>query len=137
MKKLILVIAVALTSIMSASAQESMHDKAEHSMKKHVDIISLDQTPGEFTVKQLELVPGTYKFEINNKGVGHDVGFVLVPKGKDINNPENHIKGAYVTAPVANNSSQSSKTVTLTEGEYVYFCPLNPTATDNTIVVKK
>ena len=26
-----------------------------------------------------------------------------------------------------NNTKQTSKKVTLTKGEYVYFCPLNPT----------
>lgn len=40
---------------------------------------------------------------------------------------EHHIKNAYVTKVVGTNTKQSSKEVTLAKGEYVYFCPLNPT----------
>ena len=90
-----------------------------------VKTISLEQTKGEFTQKGFTLDAGTYVFEIANKGVDHEVGFVLAPKGKV--EPENHIKAAYVTAPVATNSTSKTNEVTLTKGEYVYFCPLNPT----------
>ena len=34
---------------------------------------------------------------------------------------------AYVTTTVKNNSVEPSKETKLTKGEYVYFCPLNPT----------
>ena len=79
---------------------------------------------------------GTYVFEISNNNVGHNVGFVLVEKGKDISNAENHIKTAYLTAQVENNQKQNSNPTMLKKGEYVYFCPLNPTATDNTLTVE-
>ncbi|MBC6997812.1 hypothetical protein [Cytophaga sp. FL35] len=98
--------------------------------------ITLEQTPGEFTKKQLTVSEGTYVFEIVNNGIDHKVGFVLVEKGKDISKPENHIQTAYVTAPVATDSKQNSKPTVLSKGEYVYFCPLNPTATDNILVVQ-
>lgn len=98
--------------------------------------ITLEQTPGEFTKKQLTVSEGTYVFEIVNNGIDHNVGFVLVEKGKDISKPENHIQTAYVTAPVATDSKQNSKPTVLSKGEYVYFCPLNPTATDNILVVQ-
>jgi len=76
-----------------------------------VETVSLEQVKGEFTQKEVTLKAGSYVFEISNNNVGHDVGFVLVPKGKEASKPENHIKTAYVTKA----------------GEYVYFCPLNPT----------
>ena len=101
-----------------------------------VKTIALEQTPGEFIQKTLTVPAGTYVFEIANKGIDHNVGFVLVEKGKDISKPENHIQTAYVTAPVGTNETQTSKPTTLTAGEYVYFCPLNPTSTDNTLIVQ-
>lgn len=129
MKKVIVVLAIALTTVFSVNAQDKMMDKA-------VKTIQLEQVPGEFTQKTLTVSEGTYVFEIANKGVDHNVGFVLVEKGKDVSKPENHIQTAYVTAPVGTNSSQTSNPTTLTKGEYVYFCPLNPTVTDNTLVVE-
>ncbi len=94
-------------------------------IQAQVNKVVLTQTPGEFTIKSLTLSPGDYQFEIFNDGVEHDLGFVLAPKGKT--NQENHIKEAYVTTPIKNGSSSTSKVVSLTAGTYVYFCPLNPT----------
>ena len=90
-----------------------------------VNKINLGQTTGEFTIKSLSLSPGDYQFEIANNGVDHEVGFVLAPKGKT--DQANHIKEAYVKAPVKNGTSSLTSVVTLSAGEYVYFCPLNPT----------
>lgn len=95
--------------------------------------VSLEQTKGEFTQKALTLDEGTYVFEISNNNVGKDVGFVLIPKGKD--SQEHHIKEAYVTSLVKNNSKSTSKKVTLKKGEYEYFCPLNKTP-KYTLIVK-
>nr|WP_299339340.1 plastocyanin/azurin family copper-binding protein [Allomuricauda sp.] len=129
MKRAIAVLVFALGAIFTSTAQDAMKDK-------EVKTISLEQVPGEFTQKQLTVSEGTYVFDITNNGVGHNVGFVLVKKGLDISKPENHIQTAYVTKPVETGASQTSKPTTLEKGEYVYFCPLNPTATDNTLVVK-
>ena len=106
-------------------------------MKKDAmsQVISLEQTPGEFTQKQLTVKEGTYVFEITNHA-GKDVGFVLVPKGKDISNPSNHIQTAYVTEVVKDNTTGTSNKTKLAKGEYVYFCPLNETATNNTLIVE-
>lgn len=134
MRKIITVVAIALTTIFSVNAQDQM--KKDKMMKEKVRTIALEQTSGEFTQKQLTIDEGTYVFEIANNGVDHNVGFVLVKKGKDISKPENHIQTAYVTAPVSTNTKQNTKPTTLTKGEYVYFCPLNPTSTDNTLIVK-
>lgn len=119
MKKLIAILVLFVGFSFAANAQKAK-------------TVSLEQTPGEFTQKKLTLKPGTYIFEISNKNVGHDVGFVLAPKS-DV---KKHIKEAYVTKAVANNSKQTSKKVTLAKGEYVYFCPLNPTP-QYTLVVEQ
>ncbi len=95
------------------------------SITAQVSKINLGQTPGEFTIKSLTLAPGDYQFEIANNGVDHEVGFVLAPKGKT--DQANHIKAAYVKAPVKNGASSLTQVVSLSAGEYVYFCPLNPT----------
>ena len=91
-----------------------------------VQNVKLTQTPGKFTTKNVTLAAGAYQFEIANDGVDHEVGFVLVPKGKY--DPANHIKAAYVKAPVKEGTSSMTNVVNLAAGEYEYFCPLNPTA---------
>ena len=110
MKKVIVMIVLFVGFAFSANAQK-------------VKTVALEQTKGEFTQKKITLSEGTYIFEIANNNVGHNVGFVLAPKS-DV---KKHIKNAYVTKPVKNNSKSTSKKVTLKKGEYVYFCPLNPT----------
>ncbi len=135
MKKLILVVGLVFGVAFSGNAQDKMMKK-DKMMNQEVRTISLEQTPGEFTQKHLKVKEGTYVFEIANNAVGHDVGFVLVQKGKDISKPENHIKTAYVTEVVKTGATQSSQPTKLEKGEYVYFCPMNPTATDNTLIVE-
>lgn len=90
-----------------------------------VETIKLGQVPGTFKVKALTVAEGPYQFEIANNGVDHEVGFVLVKKGQY--EMTDHIKAAYVKAPVAEGSSSMTGIVNLTKGEYEYFCPLNPT----------
>lgn len=126
MKKVIVVATLIFGAVFSINAQD----------KQTSEIISLEQTPGEFTQKEITVSPGTYVFAIHNNEVGHDVGFVLVEKGKDVSKPENHIQTAYVTKAVANGKTQHSKPTVLKTGTYLYFCPLNPTAIDNELVVK-
>lgn len=129
MKKVILVVALVFSVAFSMNAQDNM-------TKQVVNTISLEQTPGEFTQKSISVSEGTYIFEIVNNAVGHDVGFVLVQKGKDISKPENHIQTAYVTEVVGTGKKQTSKPTKLAKGEYVYFCPMNPTSTDNMLIVE-
>ncbi|WP_179334127.1 hypothetical protein [Winogradskyella costae] len=119
MKKIVAIIAIALTFTLTGNAQDSMTTKAT--------TVTLEQTKGVFTQKALTLTEGDYIFEIANNNVGKQVGFVLVPKGKDASKPENHIKTAYVTKAVENNTKEFSNVTTLAKGEYVYFCPLNHT----------
>ncbi|WP_106794072.1 cupredoxin domain-containing protein [Aquimarina sp. Aq78] len=114
MKKLITVFSFILAITFSAQAQK-------------VKNVSLEQTKGEFTQKEIKLSEGSYVFNITNNHAGTDVGFVLVPEGKDASNAENHIKTAYVTKVVAEGKTESSQTVALQKGTYKYFCPLNKT----------
>ena len=123
MKKLITILVLFVGFSMTTQAQNNMMKK--ETMMKDIKTVSLEQTKGEFTQKSITLSEGTYIFEIANTNVGHDVGFVLAPKGKT--DAANHIKNAYVTEVVKNNTTGHSKEVTLAKGEYVYFCPLNPT----------
>lgn len=126
MKKIILILVVALAFSLNTNAQDSM--KKETVMKdSKATVVSLEQTKGKFTQETVTLAEGNYVFEISNNNVGHQVGFVLVPKGADASKPENHIKTAYVTKVVDNNSKETSNITTLEKGEYVYFCPMNPT----------
>jgi len=90
-----------------------------------VKTVELEQTEGAFTITELTIPEGTYVFEISNSGIDHEVGFVLAPKGMP--EAEHHIKAAYVQSAVKKGETQSSKEVKLTKGEYIYFCPLNPT----------
>ena len=114
MKKLITLFTFIFAITLSVSAQE-------------VKTVSLEQTKGEFTQKQITVSEGNYVFHISNNDVGTDVGFVLVPAGADASDPKNHIKEAYVTKTVATGTTGTSKEVMLKKGEYNYFCPLNKT----------
>ena len=114
MKKLISLFTFIFTITLSVSAQE-------------VKTVSLEQTKGEFTQKQITVSEGNYVFHISNNDVGTDVGFVLVPAGADATDAKNHIKEAYVTKVVATGTTGTSKEVMLKKGEYNYFCPLNKT----------
>jgi hypothetical protein len=120
MKKVIAILVVALGFALNGNAQEAMMDKA-------VKTISLEQTKGEFVQKALTVSEGTYVFEVSNNHAAKEVGLVLVKKGADASNPENHIKTAYVTAVAKDGETQKTNPTTLAKGEYVYFCPLNPT----------
>ncbi len=114
MKKLITAFVFILAITFSATAQDAK-------------TVTLEQTKGEFTQKQLTLSEGDYVFHIANHNVGTEVGFVLIPEGADASDPKNHIKEAYVTKTVADGKTESSKTVSLKKGTYEYFCPLNKT----------
>ena len=129
MKKIISILVIALAFSINTNAQDNMMKGSK------ATVISLEQTKGEFTQKEVTLEAGSYIFEVANNNVGHQVGFVLVPKGKDASKPENHIKTAYVTKAVDNNSKETSNITNLETGEYVYFCPMNPTP-QYTLIVK-
>lgn len=122
-KSIFVLVALFVGVNISAQAQDSMKKSA----MADTQVVALEQTKGQFTQKSVELKPGDYVFAISNNNSGTDVGFVLVPKGKDATKAENHIQSAYVTQVVAEGETQKSKVVNLQPGEYVYFCPLNKT----------
>jgi plastocyanin len=98
----------------------------QNATAQKVKTIKLEQTTGEFDKTELNLKAGkTYQFEVTNNGVDHEVGFVLAPA----NNTEmaGHIKEAYLKNTVMDGKSAMSGEVTLEAGEYVFFCPMNPT----------
>ena len=141
MKKLVAIAVLGLMTFTSCKQDVKTVEKAapvektmtkEKMPMKKAKKISLTQTSGEFMTKELNLTEGTYVFEIANKDVDHQVGFVLAPKGKT--DQANHIKAAYVKAPVATGSTSLTNEVTLAKGEYVYFCPLTPTPHYNLVV---
>ncbi len=115
MKRIISILVIALAFTIHTNAQEG------------VKTVSLEQTKGEFTQKALTLSEGSYVFEVSNNQAAKEVGLVLVPKGKDASKPENHIKTAYVTTVVKEGKTEKTNVTKLSKGEYVYFCPLNPT----------
>lgn len=129
MKTVFLIIVTILSFSTLGSAQDA-------SKEMKTNVISFTQVPGEFTQKSKTIAAGTYVFEITNQDAGTDVGFVLVKKGLDVTNPDNHIKTAYVTQVVKEGKTEKSQATELAKGTYVYFCPLNKTRTDNTLIVQ-
>lgn len=117
---IITIVTLVLSLMNSISAQE-------------VQTIKMEQTEGEFNIKGLTLSEGTYKFEVTNNGVDHKVGFVIAPKG--MTEQKDHIQSAYLSETIKSGDSSSSGEVILTKGEYVFFCPMNPTP-EYTIVVE-
>jgi plastocyanin len=104
-----------------------------NTLAAQTNTVHLEQTEGEFTIQSLTLEEGTYVFEIENNGVDHEIGFVLAPKG--MTDEAHHIKEAYVKETVKEGKTSMTSEVTLKKGEYVYFCPLNPTP-QYTLIVK-
>ena len=106
MKKILALAVFVIGATISLNAQDDMKkmdqamaDKDAMMAEKEVQTIQLEQTKGAFTQQSLTLDQGSYVFEISNNGVGHDVGFVLAPKGKT--DQAHHIQEAYVSQAVA------------------------------------
>ena len=114
MKKLTFILAALVLVASTALAQE---EKPE--------VIKLTQVEGKFTKGKLKLKPGTYIFEVTNKGVDREVGLVVA--NSDNGAAGEHIKEGYLANTIKKGETAQSQVVTLGEGEYKYFCPLNPT----------
>lgn len=92
-----------------------------------VEVVKLEEVEGAFTTTELKLKPGTYSFEVTNKGIPHEVAFVLAPNKEDLQETD-FIADAMLTKTILDGETAASKVpVTLEKGEYVYFCPLNNT----------
>lgn len=104
---------------------------AQTKMKKETaKTVELVQTKGKFNQGNLKLKPGNYVFEIENKSVGKDVGFYLHKV-----NDEKPLVNSDKAGLIPNNEKRQTGIVALEKGEYVYSCPLNPTA-DYKIIVE-
>lgn len=92
-----------------------------------VEVVKLEEVEGAFTTTELKLKPGTYSFEVTNKGIPHEVAFVLAPNKENLQETD-FIADAMLTQTLKDGETASSKEpVTLEKGAYVYFCPLNKT----------
>ncbi|MFK7772407.1 MAG: cupredoxin domain-containing protein [Saprospiraceae bacterium] len=130
--KVAFIFMVAMMFIASSTfAQDNMAKKGMTDHAATAQTIKLEQIKGDFTIQGLTLAQGDYVFEVSNNGVDHEVGFVIAPKS----NPDAHIKTAYVQKTIKDGEKSTSKVVNLPKGEYVYFCPMNPTP-KYTITVK-
>lgn len=118
----------AMTNTVSAQKMEKKMDKHMSSMKSDVTVIELAQVDGAFTTEGLTLKPGKYQFNVTNRAVGHEVGFVIQKASdKDADVMKTAVENSFAQNMIAKGKTESSGVVELKAGEYVYSCPLNPT----------
>lgn len=98
-------------------------DHAYESLKKD-DCVRLNKKTGAARlakVAPMVLKPGTYIFRVTNRNVPYELGFYL--RGRGI--------GRLTLPSVSGGGLQTRYSrdyeIDLTEGEYIYSCPLNPT----------
>ncbi len=104
-------------SILTLFLAFAFHSNAQEMKGETVKTISLEQTKGEITQKSLTVSEGTYVFAVSNNHAAEEVGLVLIKKGADASNADNHIKTAYVTSVAKEGETQNSKPTKLTKGE--------------------
>lgn len=86
---------------------------------KKINSETLDSRKSGF--KPLELKPGKYIFRVKNANVSYPLGFYLRGEGiKNVNLPK--VSGGGLTQ-----GTTKDYEITLTSGNYVFSCPLNPT----------
>lgn len=123
----------AMTTTVSAQSMEKSAKRMSHS---DVTVIELAQVDGAFVQNGLTLKPGKYKFNVTNKDVDHEVGFVIqkaTDKNADV--MKTAVENSFAQAMIPIGKTESTGVVELKAGEYVYSCPLNPTP-KYTITVK-
>ena len=107
----------------------------DHGFKptKKADCVAINDETGAdrlASAKTLELKPGRYVFRVTNTGVSYALGFWLRGTGFGrLTLPS--VSGSGLTQ-----GATEDYVIDLTEGEYVYSCPLNPTP-DYRLVVKR
>ena len=115
----LLTFALSTFSFMSLTAQTSDSD---------VTVIELTQTTGEFATQNLTLTPGKYQFKIVNKNVDHEVGFgIQKAQEAEMDFMKTVLPTSLASNTIKTGESAYTGVVELSEGEYVYSCPLNPT----------
>lgn len=113
MKKLFtLVITFAMFSVMSTAFAADEY--------KTITII---ERPGYFETKGdvFDITAGKYKFVVINKS-GKDAGFVFNKGANNISTDKSSMK-----VILLKNGEQDSFTLTLSAGNFTYFCPIIPT----------
>ena len=122
---LVLVFAASFVGAQDMAAKgdqmDSMHKMDKMSAKAAPTVVQLSQVEGEYTTTQLNLVPGDYIFEVTNTEVEKDLGFYLQDKAGD------QVTNSGLAKLVGNGQTSRTGVVTLTEGNFQYSCPLNPT----------
>lgn len=118
------VVALAFLTVQTSFAQmgEKMHAK-EATFIEDVQVIKLAQIPGEYETKTLDLAPGKYIFEVENKNVAKKLGFYLTPTS----NAKAQVNNSGLSHLVDEGEIARTGVVELTAGNYQYSCPLNPT----------
>ena len=107
-------------------------DHAYKTMSK-ADCVAINKESGEGRLAQVEplvLKPGKYIFRVTNKNVPYDLGYYL-RAASTVQIPfKPKVSGGGLVM-----GATKDYEIELTEGEYVYSCPLNPTP-DYPIVVR-
>ena len=117
-----------LSSALLATCLISSSIVSAQSTDEDVTIIELTQVPGELSTQELNLAPGKYQFRVVNQSVDHEVGFVIQKKSDmKVDVMKSAVENSFTTSTIKKGNAEYTGVVTLTEGEYVYSCPLNPT----------
>lgn len=111
----------------------------DYKTTKKADCVAINDKTGKMRVqdsKVLKLTPGKYIFRVTNKDVPYEVGFWLRTKGYDWRNPIDKLTKTSVSGGGLTEGKTKDYAVTLTPGDYVYSCPLNPTPNYKIVVSK-
>ena len=98
--------------------------------KTKADCVAVNQKTGTERLngsEALHLKPGTHTFRVTNRDVPYELGFWLRTKGYDWRNPLHKLTKTSVSGGGLTEGKTQDYTMTLTPGEYLYSCPLNPT----------
>ena len=102
----------------------------EFATNTKADCVTVNQKTGTERLNDsevLHLKPGTHTFRVTNRDVPYELGFWLRSEGYDWRNPLHKLTKTSVSGGGLTEGTTQDYTVTLTPGEYLYSCPLNPT----------
>jgi len=85
--------------------------------------------------KVIELKPGRYIFRVTNKNVPYELGFWLRESDYNWKNPIHKLTKTSISGGGMTIGTTQDYEVELSEGDYLYSCPLNPTP-DYRLVVR-
>lgn len=105
---------------------------------KKADCDAINASTGEDRLaeaKVIELKPGRYIFRVTNKNVPYELGFWLRESDYSWLNPVHKLTKLSVSGGGMTIGTTQDYEVELSEGDYLYSCPLNPTP-DYRLVVR-